>query len=194
MRSPGSDTSWSITSSEPTRGLGATTERFVSDLHIDDFCKDIALILNQLYLTFPRKSTLFVEDISGPDEPDEYGLHTARHMSCLGAILWLAEEGYIRYEDTIRQEAVDQAVLGGRMFSLLSAVAGKVTPSETDDFGNGIPNRMRERVREGFGNDVPSSVLLSQRSHINRLRLALGSQSSERIRAVVLDVLERARG
>lgn len=194
MRSPGSDTSWSITSSEPTRGLGATTERFVSDLHIDDFCKDIALILNQLYLTFPRKSTLFVEDISGPDEPDEYGLHTARHMSCLGAILWLAEEGYIRYEDTIRQEAVDQAVLGGRMFSLLSAVAGKVTPFETDDFGNGIPNRMRERVREGFGNDVPSSVLLSQRSHINRLRLALGSQSSERIRAVVLDVLERARG
>ncbi|TVS16755.1 MAG: hypothetical protein EA417_08880 [Gammaproteobacteria bacterium] len=166
----------------------------MSDLHIDDFCKDIALVLNQLYLTFPRKSTLFVEDISGPDEPDEYGLHTARHMSCLGAILWLAEEGYIRFEDTIRQEAVDQAVLGGRMFSLLSAVAGQVTPFETDDFGNGIPNRMRERVREGFGNDVPSSVLLNQRSHINRLRLALGSQSSERIRAVVLDVLERARG
>ncbi len=166
----------------------------MSDIHIDDFCKDIALILNQLYLTFPRKSSLFVEDISGPDEPDEYGLHSLRHMACLGAMLWLAEEGYIRYEDTIRQEAVDQAVLGGRMFSLLSAVADRVTASETDDFGSGVPTRMRQRVREGFGNEVPHAVLLEQRTHINRLRLALKSHSSDRIRAVMLDILEQARG
>lgn len=165
----------------------------MSDLHIDDFCKDIALILNQLYLMFPRKASLFVEDIAGPDEPDEYGLHSARHMACLSAMLWLAEEGYIRFEDTIRQEAVDQVVLGGRMFSLLSAVASTVSSSETDDFGNGVPTTIRERVRGGFGNDVPVSVLNAQRTHINRLRLALKSHSSERIRTVVLDILERAR-
>jgi len=165
----------------------------VSDLHIDDFCKDIALVLNQLYLMFPRKASLFVEDISGPDEADEYGLHSARHMACLSAILWLAEEGYIRFEDTIRQEAVDQVVLGGRMFSLLTAVAAQVSTSETDDFGSGVPPTIRERVRGGFGNDVPLSVLNAQRTHINRLRLALKSHSSERIRSVVLDILERAR-
>jgi hypothetical protein len=165
----------------------------VSDLHIDDFCKDIALVLNQLYLMFPRKASLFVEDISGPDEADEYGLHSARHMACLSAILWLAEEGYIRFEDTIRQEAVDQVVLGGRMFSLLTAVAAQVSTSETDDFGSGVPPTIRERVRVGFGNDVPLSVLNAQRTHINRLRLALKSHSSERIRSVVLDILERAR-
>lgn len=165
----------------------------MSDLHIDDFCKDIALILNQLYLTFPRKASLFVEDISGPDEPDEYGLHSNRHMACLSAMLWLAEEGYIRFEDIIRQEAVDQVVLGGRMFSLLSAVATKVHPQESDDFGSGIPSAIRERVREGFGNEVPTSVVNAQRTHINRLRLALKSHSSDRIRSVVLDILERAR-
>ena len=165
----------------------------MSDLHIDDFCKDIALVLNQLYLMFPRKASLFVEDISGPDEADEYGLHSARHMACLSAILWLAEEGYIRFEDTIRQEAVDQVVLGGRMFSLLTAVAAQVSTSETDDFGSGVPPTIRERVRGGFGNDVPLSVLNAQRTHINRLRLALKSHSSERIRSVVLDILERAR-
>lgn len=165
----------------------------MSDLHIDDFCKDIALVLNQLYLMFPRKSSLFVEDISGPDEPDEYGLHSARHLACLSAMLWLAEEGYIRYEDTIRQEAVDQVVLGGRMFSLLSAVATEVSSSESDDFGSGVPPTIRERVRGGFGNDVPLSVLNAQRTHINRLRLAVKSHSSERIRSVVLDILERAR-
>lgn len=165
----------------------------MSDLHIDDFCKDIALVLNQLYLMFPRKSSLFVEDISGPDEPDEYGLHSARHMACLSAMLWLAEEGYIRFEDTIRQEAVDQVVLGGRMFSLLSAVATEVSTSETDDFGSGVPPTIREQVRGGFGNDVPLTVLNAQRTHINRLRLALKSHSSERIRSVALDILERGR-
>ncbi|MCC5887126.1 MAG: hypothetical protein JJT88_11905 [Gammaproteobacteria bacterium] len=165
----------------------------MSDLHIDDFCKDIALVLNQLYLMFPRKSSLFVEDISGPDEPDEYGLHSARHMACLSAMLWLAEEGYIRFEDTIRQEAVDQVVLGGRMFSLLSSVATHVSASESDDFGSGVPPAIREQVRGGFRNEVPVSVLNAQRTHINRLRLALKSHSSDRIRSVVLDILERAR-
>lgn len=32
-------------------------------------------------------------------------------------MLWLAEEGFIRSDDTIRQEAIDQAVLTGRCFA-----------------------------------------------------------------------------
>lgn len=93
----------------------------MSDLHIDDFYKDAARILAQLYLHFPRKAAVYVEDISGPDEPDEYGLHSARYLACLGAMLWLGEQGYLYYEDTIRQEAIDQAALSHKAFTLLTA-------------------------------------------------------------------------
>ncbi|WP_020210331.1 hypothetical protein [Gilvimarinus chinensis] len=92
----------------------------MGDIHISDFHKDTAKALNVLYGCFPRKLTLFVEDIAGPDSPDEFGLHSPRHMACLSALIWLADEGYIRYEDTIRQEAVDQVTLTHKGFTLLS--------------------------------------------------------------------------
>lgn len=95
----------------------------MADIHIDDFYKDAARILVQLYNAFPRKSAVYVEDISGPDSPDEYGIHSARYQACFSAMLWLAEEGYLRYVDTIRQEAIDQAVLTHRAFVLLSSPA-----------------------------------------------------------------------
>ncbi len=94
----------------------------MADLHIEDFFKDAAKILNQLYLNFPKKSSVFVEDISGDDTPDEYGLHAPRHQACFGCMLWLEEEGYLRFESTIRQDAIDQAVLTQKSFSLLSRV------------------------------------------------------------------------
>lgn len=94
----------------------------MADLHIEDFFKDAAKILNQLYLNFPKKSSVFVEDISGEDTPDEYGLHAPRHQACFGCMLWLEEEGYLRFESTIRQDAIDQAVLTQKSFSLLSRV------------------------------------------------------------------------
>ena len=81
------------------------------DLHIGDFYNDVARILVALYMRFPVRSALYVEDISGPDTPDEYGLHSPRHMACFSTALWLAEEGYFRYTDTIHQEALDEAVL-----------------------------------------------------------------------------------
>ena len=93
----------------------------MADIHITDFYRDIARILCQLYAGFPRKLTVFVEDISGPDDPDEFGLHSTRHQACFATLLWLADEGYLRYQDTIRQEAIDQACLTHRGFTLLSA-------------------------------------------------------------------------
>lgn len=165
----------------------------MSDLHIDDFCKDIARILNHLYLQFPRKTTVYVEDIAGPDEPDEFGLHSPRHMACLGALVWLSEEGYIRFESTIRQEAVDQAVLAGRSFTALSSMAGRISDEERDDLGDGLPEDLQRTAANGFGSDIPDSVLREQRTNINRLRLALRSRSSERLRIVTLDVLRQAR-
>lgn len=93
----------------------------MSDLQIDDFYRNCGLILNRLYRTFPQKTILYVEDISGPDEPDEFGLHCQAFVQGFSAMLWLADENYLRYEETIRQEALDQAVLSQRGFLMLSA-------------------------------------------------------------------------
>ena len=95
----------------------------MADIHVEEFYKDVAIALVQLYMSFPRRVNLFVEDIAGPDEPDEFGLHSKRHMACFGALLWLSEEGLLRYVDTIRQEALDQAVLTREAFVRLSAPA-----------------------------------------------------------------------
>jgi hypothetical protein len=37
----------------------------MADIHIDDFYRDVAKILIRLYAMFPRKTTPYVEDISG---------------------------------------------------------------------------------------------------------------------------------
>jgi hypothetical protein len=93
----------------------------MSDLHIDDFYKDVARIFTQLYASFPRKIILYVEDICGPDSPDEFGLHSPRFQSCFSTMIWLAEAGYINYTAEIRQEALDQATLSHQGFTLLSS-------------------------------------------------------------------------
>jgi hypothetical protein len=95
----------------------------MADIHIEEFYRDSAIALVQLYSVFPRRINLFVEDIAGPDEPDEFGLHSPRHMACFGALLWLEEEGLLRYVDTIRQEALDQAVLTRKAFIRLNTPA-----------------------------------------------------------------------
>lgn len=96
------------------------------DLNIIDFYRDTARTLVALYTAFPRKIDLYVEDIAGEDQPDAFGLHSKRHMACLGALLWLADEGYLRYDSQIRQEGIDQAVLSRTTLVTLTTS----TPSE----------------------------------------------------------------
>lgn len=146
----------------------------MTDIHVDDFCKDAALALTVLYQAFPRPHTLFVEDLLGPDDVDEYGMHSPRHMACFSALLWLAEEGWLRYADTIRQEAVDQAVLSGRCFMLLSTPAPGFAP----------PN----------AGELPASVRVEQQTHIARLRHALQERSSAALRAAVLELMAAMQG
>jgi hypothetical protein len=142
----------------------------VSDINVDDFCKDTARALTILYATFPRPQTLFVEDLAGPDRVDEFGVHSNRHLACFGTLLWLAQEGCLRYADTIRQEAVDQAVLSGRCFVLLSTpVASAPLPPAAAD--------------------LPESVRLEQQTHVSQLRRALEERSSSQLRQVVLALL-----
>jgi hypothetical protein len=145
----------------------------MSDIHIDDFFKDAAVALDRLYSTFPRPLTLFVEDISGPAKNDEFGLPDDRYLACFAALLWLGEERYLRYGDTIRQEAIDQAVLTARCFNVLTMPAA----TGADDDGA-----------------VPASVRALERSHIGVLRAALESGSSTRTREAMLPIMALMTG
>lgn len=130
------------------------------DLQIDDFYKDAAGGMLLLYQAFPRRIDLYVEDLIGREEPDEFGLPSKRHQACLGAFLWLAEEGYLRYQSTIGYDAIDQAVLSEKGFLRMSRAVGL------------------ERVDVA---DLPPSLLRVRASLAQQLREALASQHSERI-------------
>lgn len=130
------------------------------DLQIDDFYKNAAAGMLLLYQSFPRKIGLYVEDLIGREEPDEFGLPTPRHQSCLGTLLWLAEEGYIRFDSTIGYDALDQATLSEKGFLRLS---------------RGLPHAIAE------GEPVPPSVRRVQATLAYQLREALSSRQSERV-------------
>ncbi|WP_428820703.1 hypothetical protein [Microbulbifer sp. MCCC 1A16149] len=112
----------------------------LDDLHIHDFYRDAGRILLALFQQFPAPATLYVEDIAGPDTPDEFGLHSPRHLACLGAMTWLKECGYIRFSQLVRQEAVEEAALSHHSFLLM------VTRGE-----DGVSNaeKLDRIVREG---------------------------------------------
>lgn len=139
-------------------------------LHIDDFCQDVARILLQLYMNFPRPQAIYVEDISGPDQLDEAGLHGKRHMACLGAMLWLAEEGYLRYQSTLYQEGIEQAVLSNRAFTLLTAVSEPDPRAEPD---------------------LPVSVQRERATLAEQIRTALAARDSARTFTLIHRLLAR---
>ncbi|MFO5615214.1 hypothetical protein ACLBQC_32155, partial [Klebsiella pneumoniae] len=45
-----------------------------------------------------------------------------RHQSCVGGLLCLAEEGYLRFANTIHYEALDQAELSEKAFLRLTRI------------------------------------------------------------------------
>ncbi len=137
------------------------------DIHIDDFCKDSALVLKTLYCAFPRRSDVFVEDMMGPDELDEFGMHSRRHQSCLASMLWLADEGLIKYNGLIQLEGIDQAVLTNRAFSLLCSA---------------VPRNLAER-QATEAHPLPS---IPRVSFIEHMQDALASQSSQQIRDLMI--------
>lgn len=146
----------------------------MTDINIDDFFKDSAKILVQLYSVFPRRHSVFVDDISGAEETDEFGMHSERYLSCFGAMLWLGEEGYLRYEDTVRQDSIDQAVLTARSFEVLTTPAPNHEPIDVTN--------------------MPDSVRLEQSTTISRLRNALKERSSIRIRTAMVDLMAQMKG
>ncbi len=125
------------------------------DLHIDDFYRDTAAGLLMLYQAFPRKVALYVEDLIGHEEPDEFGLPSKRHQGCLGALLWLAEEGYLRFDSTIQYQALDQAVLTEKAFLRLTRsvpdlpAATEALPSSVQRVHASLAHQLREALKSG---------------------------------------------
>jgi len=132
------------------------------DLHIDDFYKDAASGLLLLYANFPRKISLYIDELIGYQAPDEYGLPSERHQSCFSTFLWLADEGYLRYESTIGYDALEQAVISEKCFLRLSAQIPQSL----------LNNKLFE---------VPPEVLRQRLSLAQQLRDAVSSQDAELI-------------
>jgi hypothetical protein len=133
----------------------------MTDLHIDDFYRDSAEILLRLYNQFPRKIILYVDDICGPDTPDDYGLPSDRYQACFSAMVWLGEQNYLTHAGTIRQQALDQVVLSEKGFLLLSS-RSPISFGEIDALDDGLP----------------PSVIEESHSNIMHIRRALKSASS----------------
>ncbi len=145
----------------------------MADIHIDDFCRDVAVVLVTLWNAFPRRHTIYVEDVSGPDETDEVGLHSNRFHACLGSMLWLADEGYIRYESLVYREGIDQATLTEKAFVALSAASDV-------------------RFDDPIDPSLPESVAQQKQTLVAQIRMALRSGSSNNINQIVRYFFTRA--
>ena len=157
----------------------------MADINIENFYKHIARILSILYEAFPSKSPLYVDDVAGVDDPDEYGLHSPDYTAGFFAMLWLADEQYIRYMDTIRQDGVDQAVLTHKAFLKLTQVSDPIyqaTVYQTDD-SHVVGTTQTEEAGS------PPSVIEDHMLVINQLRHALRSGDSIAIAKVVRHIL-----
>ena len=152
----------------------------MTDIHIDDFYKDVAKVFLQLYKNFPRKTILYVEDICGADQPDEFGLHSERFLSGFSAMVWLGDHGYLKYDAAIKQEALDQAVLTEQGFLLLSS-RSKI------DFGDPVHLSAADA-----NSTLPPSVMEQSKTNINQLRKAKQSGSSIMICQCVQHLLNTA--
>ena len=101
----------------------------MADMHIEEFYHDIAHTLVLLYAAFPRQINVYVDDLTGSDSPDEYGLHSNRYLSGFSALLWLKQQGLIQFESTLRQDGIEQATLTQTGFlALLTARSTTLTP------------------------------------------------------------------
>lgn len=147
----------------------------MSDIHIEEFFHDIGLILSRLYASFPRRTTMYVEDISGDDITDEFGMHSERHLSCFSAMVWLKDQGYIDFYSTIKQDAIDQVVLTQKSFLILSNQAS-ISIGDDPELDNISPYFAQKSI-----------------TNVSVLRRALKSQSAIKISKIVFHIMEQSR-
>jgi hypothetical protein len=154
----------------------------MADINIENFYRHIAVALNLLYSNFPSKFALYVDEIAGIDEPDEYGLHSLRYTSGFFALLWLEEEGYMRFVDTIREDGVDQACLTHKAFLKLSAVCDPIYVEPTLDNTSKVSS-----IDPSVG--LSPSVIEERKLVISQLRRALRSGSSIAVNKIIQQFL-----
>ena len=155
----------------------------MADINIENFYKHVARILTSLYASFPSKQAIYVDEVAGIDEPDEYGLHSPFYTAGFFALIWLAEEDYLRYSDTIRQDGVDQACLTQKAFLRLSQPSDPIyiEPVFRDEETNVVNLAPAE--------EMSPSLVEDRKLVINQLRNALKSGSSIAITKVVSHIL-----
>lgn len=155
----------------------------MADINVENFYKHIARIFSILYAAFPTKTPVYVDDVAGIDEPDEYGLHSPTYTAGFYALIWLADEEYIRFADTIRQDGVDQAALTHKAFLKLTQISDPIyiEPAFTSDENNVVSLAPRE--------ELSPSMLEEQKLVINQLRMALKRGDSIAVNKVVQHIL-----
>ena len=155
----------------------------MADINIENFYKHIARTLNILYAGFPTKQAVYVDEVAGIDEPDEYGLHSPHYTAGFFALIWLADEGFVRYSDTIRQDGIDQACLTHKAFLKLSEPAEPIyiEPAFRGEESNVVNILPKE--------ELSPSLVEDRKLVINQLRNALRSGSSIAITKVVTHIL-----
>lgn len=141
-------------------------------VHISNFCYDSAQTLVRLYHSFPRPQAIYVGDIAGVEERDEVGLFSARHMACLSTLIWLADEGLLRYSTLIYEEGIEQAVLTHTAFVLLSH---ETVPMALNEHGNTWITALQQGLRAKDGE--PLQALMH---HFMARALALPKYSNVR--------------
>ena len=157
----------------------------MADINIENFYKHIGKILSVLYAAFPTKSPIYVDDVAGIDEPDEYGLHSPDYTSGFFALIWLGDEGYLRYSDTIRQDGIDQAALTHKAFLKLTQPVDPIylAPAISSD------EPEIENLESPAEENLSPSLIEDHKLVINQLRSALGSGDSIAITKVVQYIL-----
>ena len=117
---------------------------------------------------------MFVEDIAGPDNEDEFGLHSQRHMACFSSINWLAESGYLVFQDTIRQDAMDQVVLTHKAFTLMSSPSKEQNPA--------VSKEMPDLVQQSLSSNAAllrQGIKAESTYQINKLMQTLFNESRQ---------------
>jgi len=123
------------------------------DIHICDFYHDLSQIFTQLHARFPREETLWLDEICGEDNIDEYGMHSKRYMACFGAVLFLEREGLIRYSSEEGLNGFNHCVLTLKGFQSLT----KFKPNTHSP----IIDQIRQAINDKSSNAIESSVKLA---------------------------------
>ena len=161
----------------------------MSDLHIDDFCRDTARVLTLLYKQFPQKIILYVEDICGPDSPDEFGLHAPRFVAAFNTVLWLKETDYLNFSDTIRQEAFQDVTLSHRAFTFLSSLD---TPATNLLHTSGATASNTENSHTATS-EIQPLLPPTLPTRISVIRDTVANRSSEALKQLVMQYLQDSR-